>query len=401
MKNEEILASFPLLATEPVAYLDNAATTQRPKGVIEAVSRFYETENANIHRAVYRLAQRATERFEGVRRRVARFIGAAHPEEIIFTRGTTEGLNFLVLAIAQAWLQPGDEVVLSVIEHHANVVPWLMLKERFGISLKFVDFEPDGAIDPGRVAGLLSPRTKVVSLAHVSNTLGTVVPIEEISAMARACGALMIVDGAQAVAHLPVDVQRLGADFYVFSGHKMYGPTGVGCVYGRMEHLRRLPPVYGGGDMIRTVSTEEVTFNEIPYRFEAGTPPIAQVAGLGAAIDFIEQVGFPYITEHERALLAELHDTLEALGFVEIYGTTREKTGIVSFNVKGVHPHDVGTIADRFGVCIRTGHHCTQPLMDRLGVPATCRASLGVYNAPGDIERLREALVEAYNLLGR
>ncbi|RME48193.1 MAG: cysteine desulfurase, partial [Deltaproteobacteria bacterium] len=395
------MRSFPLFTAkgnETLAYLDNAATTQRPRTVIEAITRFYETENANIHRAVYTLAHRATERFEGVRRRVARFIGAQRPEEIIFTRGTTAGINFLAQSLAQSRLSPGDEVILSLVEHHSNLVPWLMLEERIGISLKFVDFETDGSISPERVAEALTPRTKVVSLAHVSNTLGTILPIEAISAHVKAHGALFIVDGAQAIGHLPVDVQRLGVDFYVFSGHKMYGPTGVGCVYGRMECLETLPPVCGGGDMIRTVSTEAVTYNDIPYRFEAGTPPIAQVVGLGAAIDFIESVGFADIVEHERTLLADLEGMLTDLGFVEIYGTTREKTGIVSFNVAGVHPHDVGTIADRFEVCIRTGHHCTQPLMERLGVPATCRASLGIYNRPADIERLRSALVEAHDL---
>ncbi len=381
----------------PVVYLDSAATSQKPRAVIEAVSRYYERHNANIHRGVYQLSMEATEQYEQARRKAAQFVNAARPEEIVFTRGTTEAINLVAQAWGRANLRAGDEVLITGLEHHSNIVPWQMLCEQTGAVLKVAPINERGEVVLEAFERLITGRTKVAAFAHVSNALGTVLPVEQMAAMVRqgAPRAIVLIDGAQAVPHAAVDVRAIGCDFYAFSGHKMYGPTGIGALYGRYELLEAMPPYQGGGDMILSVTFERTTYAKPPARFEAGTPNIAGAVGLGAAVDFLNKIGLERIATHEADLLAYGTARLSEAPGVRLIGTAERKAGVLSFTVDGVHPHDLGTIVDQRGVAIRTGHHCAQPVMDFFQVPATARASLGLYNTREDIDALIDALAFA------
>lgn len=389
---QRIRSDFPILHQtvhdKPLVYLDNAATTQKPLAVIDAIGHYYRTDNANIHRGVHELSIRATDAYERARRTLQRFIGAARPEEIVFTRGTTEAINLVAQTFGRAEIGAGDEIIISGLEHHSNIVPWQLLCEQTGAKLRVVPIDDDGDIRLDAYRKLLGPRTKLVAVAHISNALGTVNPVAEIIAAAHAHQAVVLIDGAQAAAHASVDVQALDCDFYAFSGHKMFGPTGVGVLYGRHDLLDRLPPYQGGGDMISSVTFEKTTYNDLPYKFEAGTPNIAGVIGLGAAVEYINGIGLERIAAHERSLLSYATDQLRALPRARLIGTARQRAAAVSFVIEGIHPHDIGTILDREGIAIRTGHHCAQPVMDRFGVPATARASFALYNTKREIDTL-------------
>ncbi|MBD93793.1 MAG: cysteine desulfurase CsdA [Acidobacteria bacterium] len=395
---------FPILAQrvgdKPLAYLDNAATTQKPRPVLEALSRYYASENANIHRGVYALSQRATDAYEGARGKVARFLNAAEPAEIIFTRNATEGINLVAQTFGRQQVGDGDEVVISTMEHHSNIVPWQMLCEEKGARLRVVPLTDSGELMLDELASLLGPRTKLLSIVHMSNSLGTINPVRRVVELAHAQGVPVLVDGSQAAYHMPVDVQALGCDFYVVTGHKLYGPTGIGALYGRRELLDAMPPYQGGGDMISSVTFERTTYNEVPHKFEAGTPHIAGAIGLGAAVDFIAGVGFDAITAHERPLLQYATAALETVPGLRLIGTASDKASILSFVLDGVHAHDIGTIVDTEGVAIRTGHHCTQPVMERFGVPATARASLAMYSTTMEIDQLVAALTKVREVFG-
>ena len=396
-------ADFPILA-RPVrgrrlAYLDNGATTQKPRVVIEALSQFYEQSNANIHRGVHWLSQHATDRYEEGREAVRRLLNAPSARDIVFTRGTTESINL----VAQTWglsLKPGDEILVTGMEHHSNIVPWQLLGERTGAVLRHARVLDDGQLDVEDFRNQLNSRTRLVGIAHVSNALGTVNPVDDLIRMAHGVGALALVDGAQAVAHARVDVQAMDCDFYAFSGHKIYGPTGIGALYVRGSILAGLPPWQGGGDMIRTVSFERSTWADGPQRFEAGTANIAGAVVLGAAIDYVMDIGLDRIAAHEAVLLAEATERMQALSGVRIVGTAPHKAGILSFLVDGIHPHDLGTILDTEGVAIRAGHHCAMPLMTRFGIPGTARASLALYNDSRDIDALVAGVQKAQKLFG-
>ncbi len=393
---ERVRRDFPALLQsidgKPLVYLDSAATTQKPDAVIEAVERFYREDNANIHRGVHRLSVRATDAYESARRKVARFVGASRPEEIVFVRGATEAINLVAQTFGRTHLGVGDEVLISHMEHHANIVPWQMLCEQTGAQLRVMPINDRGEIIIDEYERLLGPRTKLVSIAHVSNALGTINPVQGMIALAHARGIPVLVDGAQAVPHMKVDVRTLDADFYVFSGHKTFGPTGIGALYGRYELLDQLPPYQGGGDMITSVTFEKTTYAKAPQRFEAGTPHIAGAVGLGAAIDYLEAVGLQGITAYEHELLTYATEALSGLPEVHLVGTARDKAGVLSFTVDGAHPHDVGTILDQQGIAVRAGHHCAQPVMERFGVPATVRASLAFYNTREEIDVLVRGL---------
>ena len=395
---------FPILA-RPVhgrrlTYLDNGATTQKPNAVIEAEARFYRESNANIHRGVHWLSQHATELYDAARVTVQRFIGAARADEIVFTRGTTEAINLVANTWGRKTLKAGDEILITTLEHHSNIVPWQMLCEQTGAVLKVAPVNDAGEVEQDAFDALLGERTRLVAITHVSNALGTVNPVARMVERAHAVGAVVLVDGAQAVAHQAVDVQALGCDFYVFSGHKLYGPTGIGALYGRARLLADMPPWHGGGDMIRTVSFERSTYAEPPQRFEAGTPNIAGAVGLAAAIDYVQGLGMEAIAAHEHALLERATAALTAIPGLRMVGTAREKTGILSFVIEHIHPHDLGTILDSEGVAIRAGHHCAMPLMTRFGIPGTARASLAVYNNDEDIAALVAAIDKAQDLFG-
>jgi cysteine desulfurase/selenocysteine lyase len=387
---------FPILDThpngKPLVYLDNAATTQKPFQVIEAESDYYRTTNANVHRGVHWLAERATEAYERSRATVAKFIHAAHPSEIVFVRGTTEAINLVANSFARPRLQRGDEIVLTTIEHHSNIVPWQLACEQTGAVLKVVPVDDTGTLDVDAYQRLLGARTKLVALAHVSNALGTVNPVKTLIDIAHAHGVPVLLDGAQAVAHMPVDVQALDCDFYAFSGHKLYGPTGIGVLYGKAAWLDAMPPWQGGGDMIRTVSFEKTSYNELPWKFEAGTPNIAGAIGLGVAIDYIGSLGFGAIEAGEQALLEYATAELQRIDGVTLIGTATDKSGILSFVVDGIHAHDVGSILSDAGIAVRAGHHCAMPAMARFKVPATVRASLALYNTHEDIDALVNGL---------
>jgi len=389
---EEIPILHQTVRGRPLVYLDNAATTQKPRAVIDALVAYYERDNANIHRGVHLLSQRATDAFEKARGKVARFVGAAETREIVFTRGTTEAINLVASSYGRTHVGAGDEIVITALEHHSNIVPWQMLCAEKGARLRVAPIDDDGAVDVDALVALLGPRTRLLSIAHVSNALGSVLPVRELCAAARARGIPVLVDGAQAVAHAAVDVQALGCDFYAFSGHKLYGPTGVGALWGRGALLDAMPPWQGGGDMIASVTFAETTYNVVPHKFEAGTPDIAGVIGLGAAIDWITAVGLDAIAAHEHALLAYATEALRAVPGIRLVGTAREKASVLSFVMEGVHPHDIGTILDQEGIAIRTGHHCAQPVMDRFGVPATARASFAAYNTRDDVDALVKAI---------
>ena len=400
-----VRADFPILSQttrsgHPLAYLDNAATTQKPRQVIEAVTRFYTSGNANIHRGVYELSERATAAFEGARERVARFIGAASPAEIVFTRSATEAINL----VAQSWgrntLRPGDEVLVTAMEHHSNLVPWQLVCEQTGARLRAVPITARGELDLEAAERLLGDRTKLLAIGHVSNALGTVNPVRALAARAHGRGALVLVDGAQSAAHLRIDVTDLGCDFFAFSGHKVYGPTGVGVLYGRAEVLAAMPPWQGGGDMIEQVALEGSTWAAPPARFEAGTPPIAAVLGLATALDYFEAVGLNRIAAWEEELLRLATERVGEIRGVRLVGTAREKVAVLSFILDGVHPHDVGTILDDEGVAVRAGHHCAQPVMTSLGIPATVRASFAFYNTVQEIEALARGVARAAEVFG-
>jgi cysteine desulfurase / selenocysteine lyase len=401
---ERIREQFPILAQrvgdKPLAYLDNAATTQKPHAVLDTLSRYYASENANIHRGVYALSQQATEAYEGARGKVARFLHAAEPAEIIFTRNATEGINLVAQTFGRRQVGAGDEVVISTMEHHSNIVPWQMLCEEQGARLRVVPITDTGELMLDELASLLGPRTKLLSIVHMSNSLGTVNPVRQVVELAQAQGVPVLIDGSQAAYHMPVDVQALGCDFYVVTGHKLYGPTGIGALYGRRALLDAMPPYQGGGDMIRSVTFERTTYNDVPHKFEAGTPHIAGAIGLGAAVDFITGVGFGAIAAHERQLLSYATTALSAVPGLRLIGTAPNKASILSFVLDGVHAHDIGTIVDTEGVAIRTGHHCTQPVMDRFQVPATARASLAMYNTTAEIDQLVSALNKVREVFG-
>jgi len=387
---------FPILDQQVhghhLVYLDSAASAQKPKQMMEAMQHFMERDYANIHRGVHELSVRATEKYEAVRGTVRRFINAEYDDEIVFTKGATEAINLVAQSWGRKFLQAGDEVVITTLEHHANIVPWQMLRDALGIKLKIVPLTAEGGVRAEDVKAAISPKTKLVSVAHVSNALGSVLPVHEIVKLAHGSGALALIDGCQAISHMNVDVRDIGADFYVFSGHKLYGPTGIGVLYGKREILKEMPPWQGGGDMIASVSFAETTYKEPPHRFEAGTPPITEVIGLGSAIEYVSTIGLNRIAKYENALLAYATEKLRAINSLRIIGTTKEKAGIISFTMEGAHPHDIGTILDRQGVAVRAGHHCAQPLMEALGLTATARASFGLYNTMEDVDALAAAL---------
>ena len=393
---DAIRRDFPALDQrvheQPLVYLDSAATALKPQSVIDAVSDVYARDCANIHRAVHLLSQRATARYEEARQKIRAFINAADTSEVIFTSGTTEGINLVAQSFARPQLGAGDEILLTGLEHHSNIVPWQMVAEQTGAKIVVVPIDDSGDVSIEAFESKLSSRTKIVSVAHISNALGTILPVAEISKLAHGLGAVVVVDGAQGVAHGGVDVQALGCDFYAFSGHKLYGPTGIGALYGRRELLEKMQPYQGGGDMILSVTFEKTTYNELPYKFEAGTPNIAGAIGLGAAIDYVTDIGIDKIERHEASLLAYGTKTLSDIPGLQLIGTAPNKAGVLSFTMDCAHPHDIGTIADAQGVAIRTGHHCAQPVMERFGIAATARASLGLYNTTQDLDALRQAL---------
>ncbi len=393
---ERVRREFPILSQrvhgKPLAYLDSGATAQKPRKVIDAVSHFYSADNANVHRGVYALAERATAAYEKARASVARFLGAADPREIVFVRGATEGLNLVAQTFGRKEVGPGDEILITAMEHHSDIVPWQMLAEEKGARLVVAPVDDRGALPLDELERRIGARTKIVAVTHVSNALGTVNPVRRIAEMAHARGAAVVVDGAQAVPHLPVDVRALGCDFYAFSGHKVFGPTGIGVLYGKASRLEAMPPWQGGGDMILSVTFERTLYNRIPYKFEAGTPDAAGAVGLGAAIEWLEGLDRAGVEAHERDLLAYGTEELSRVPGLRLIGTAPDKVAVFSFVLDGVHPHDVGTILDRDGVAIRAGHHCAQPLMQRFGVPATVRASLALYNTREEIDALVRGL---------
>jgi cysteine desulfurase/selenocysteine lyase len=401
---EAVRRDFPVLHQSvnghPLAYLDNAASSQHPRQVIEAISRYYATSHANVHRGVHALSQRATDQFEGARETVRRFVNARSTREIVFVRGTTEAVNLVAQSHARPRLRPGDEILVSWLEHHANIVPWQMACAQTGAVLKVVPIDERGVVDFAAYRELLSERTRMVALSHVSNALGTITPVADFVAEARARGIPVLLDGAQAVPHLPVDVQALDCDFYCFSGHKMCGPTGIGVLYGREALLEAMPPWQGGGDMILTVSFSGSRWNTLPFKFEAGTPHIAGAIGLAAAIDYLQGLGLERIAAAEHALLEYATLRLQEVPGLRLIGTAPEKAAVASFVLAGIHPHDLGTILDSRGVAIRTGHHCAMPVMEFYGVPATARASFSFYNTREEIDRLVAALHHALEVLG-
>ncbi len=401
---ERLRQDFPVLSRQvnghPLAYLDNAASAQQPAAVIDAVADYGRSHHANVHRGVHTLSQEATALYEGAREKVRHFVKAASTAEIVFLRGTTEAVNLVAQGHARPRLKPGDEIVLSWLEHHSNIVPWQLVCEQTGAVLRVVPIDRRGVVDFDAYLALLGPRTRIVALAHVSNALGTVLPIRDYVAAARERGITTLVDGAQAVPHLAVDVEAIGCDFYAFSGHKMYAPTGIGVLYGREPVLEAMPPWQGGGDMILSVSFERTTYNHLPHRFEAGTPNIGGAIGLGAAIDYLGAIGIDRIAGHERKLLEYATRELAGIPGLAFIGTAPEKSSLVSFTIEGLHPHDLGTVLDSQGVAVRTGHHCAMPVMEYFGVPATTRASFGLYNTRAEVDALRDAVLYAIRMLG-
>jgi cysteine desulfurase/selenocysteine lyase len=373
-------------------YLDSAATTQKPVAVIDAMDKFYRESYGTVRRGVYRLSEKATAAYEGTRKQVAALLNAASDREIIYTSGTTQSINLVAYSWGGKFLKPGDEIILSQIEHHANIVPWQIVAERTGAVIKVIPVDESGTLDLGEYRKLLSERTRMVAVNHISNALGTINPVKEIIRLAHQAGALALIDGAQSIAHMPVDVRDLDADFYAFSGHKMFGPTGIGILYGKLALLESMPPYQGGGDMIMRVTFPKTTYQAPPYRFEAGTPPIAEVVGLGVAVAWLRKTGLDKIAAHEHALLEYGTAVLSEVPGLKLIGTAKDKGGILSFTLDGVHPHDIGTLLDEDGIAIRAGHHCAQPTMDRYGVPATARASLGPYNDYADLDALAKGL---------
>ena len=401
---DRIRSDFPILSEtvhgKPLIYLDNAATAHKPRAVIEAISAFYSTSNSNVHRGLHELSERATTAYEGSRNIVRRFLNAADDREIVFVRGTTEAINLVAQSYGRGHVGEGDEVLITTMEHHSNIVPWQMLCEEQGARLRVAPITDDGDIDMEAFEKLLGPRTRFVSLVHVSNSLGTINPVRRIIELAHRQGCPVLLDGAQAAPHLKIDVQELGCDFFTLSGHKLFAPTGIGVLYGRAELLEKMPPYQGGGDMIRSVTFEKTLYNRIPFKFEAGTPNIAGALGLGAAIAYLESIDYAARKEYEQGLLAYATDAIGAIPRARIIGTAREKASVISFVLEGIHPHDIGSILDHEGVAIRAGHHCTQPLMERYGVPATARASMAFYNTREEIDALVKGIDRVFKVLG-
>ncbi len=400
---ERVREDFPILKREvygrPLVYLDNAASAQKPRQVIQAMTDCMENHYSNVHRGVHRLSQEATDLYEAGRSKLARFINAGSDDEIVFTRGATEAINLVASSLGST-LKPGDEVIFTQMEHHSNIVPWQMLRDRTGITLKAVPITPEGELDMEAFDKLLTPKTKLVAVVHISNALGTINPVKEIAQKAHAVGAKVLVDGCQALPHTKVDVRDLDVDFYAFSGHKMYGPTGIGALYGKKALLDALPPYQGGGEMIASVTLEKSTFKAAPHRFEAGTPAIVEAVGIGAAVDYLNGIGMDKVAAHEEGLLAYATQQLEAIEGLTLHGRARDKAGILSFTLDCAHPHDIGTIVDRMGVAVRAGHHCAQPVMDAYGVAATARASVGLYNTKAEIDALVEAIKTVKDFFG-
>lgn len=390
---------FPILHTslygKPIVYLDNAATTQKPSIVIEAESYYYRHTNANVHRGIHTLSQQATEAFEAARSALQQLINARHAHEIIFVHGTTEAINLVAQSYGRSRLKADDEIIISAMEHHSNIVPWQMLCQQTGAILRIVPVNDNGELDMSAYQALLNPNTKLVAITHVSNTLGTINPVKTIIQYAHAQHVPVLLDGAQAIAHMQVDVQDLDCDFYAFSGHKLYGPTGIGVLYGKADLLEKMPPYQGGGDMIRTVSFTGTTYNKLPYKFEAGTPNIAGVVGLGTAVGYLSEIGLDTISKHEQSLLDYATEQISSIPDIRIIGNATDKTGIISWVLADMHPHDIGTFLDRQAIAVRTGHHCTMPLMERFGVPATVRASFALYNTKNEVDKLVNAIYQA------
>jgi len=401
---ERVRADFPILATEvhgkPLVYLDNAATSQKPLAVIDAIMRYYQGTNANVHRGVHYLSEAATEDYEAARQTAAQFIHGPHLHEIIFVRGTTEGINLVAQTFGRSQIGAGDEILITAMEHHSNIVPWQILCDEKGAKLRVAPINDNGELLLDEFAKLLGPKTKLAAVTHVSNALGTITPLKRMIELAHAQGVPVLVDGAQAVPHLKVDVQALDCDFYTFSGHKVYGPTGIGVLWGKTELLESMPPYQAGGDMIRSVTFDKTTYNKLPYKFEAGTPDIAGVIGLGAALKYVTGLGIDNIAAHEHDVLEYGTKKLLAIPDVRIIGTAEDKAGVISFVMENAHPHDIGTILDQEGIAIRTGHHCSQPVMDRFGVPATARASLAVYNTRSEMDALARGIEKVREILG-
>ncbi|MUT64438.1 cysteine desulfurase [Paenibacillus sp. NEAU-GSW1] len=404
MNIEAVREHFPILHQEinghPLVYLDSAASSQKPRSVIDAVSRYYELNHSNVHRGVHTLGSRATDAYEGAREKVAKFLNAAAPEEIIFTRGTTTALNLVASSYARTVCKEGDEIVITPMEHHANLIPWQQAAKATGAALKYIPLQPNGTISLEDVEATITPNTKVVAVTYVSNVLGVVNPIKEITAIAHRNGAVMVVDGAQSTPHKKVDVQDIDCDFYALSGHKMCGPTGIGALYGKKSLLNNMEPIEFGGEMIDTVDLYESTWKDVPYRFEGGTPIIAGAVGLAAAIDFLEQIGMDEIDKHEKQLAAYAYDKLSSIDGVAIYGPKANRVGLITFNLDDIHPHDVSTVLDAEGIAIRAGHHCCQPLMRWLNVSATARASFYLYNTEEEIDRLAAGLLKTKEYFG-
>ncbi len=402
---KRIRNDFPLLSRQvngnPLVYLDNAATAQKPKSVLDALNNYYLQENSNVHRGVHTLSQQATDHFELVREKMRSHINAKSTAEIIFTRGTTEGINLVAYAYGNHFIHEGDEIIITTLEHHSNIVPWQMLCERKGAILKVVPVDDSGTLDIEAYKKLLSPKTKLVAVAHISNTLGTINPVADMVALAHSHGAVLLVDGAQAAPHMQVDVQQLDCDFYTVSGHKLFGPTGTGILYGKEDLLNSMPPFHGGGEMIDNVTFEKTTYNELPFKFEAGTPHIAGVVGLGAALDYVNQIGYEKINAYEHQLLGYATEKLSTLPGIRFIGTAENKAAVVSFLIDNIHPYDTGVILDKLGIAVRTGHHCTQPLMDRYKIPGTVRASFAFYNTFAEIDTLHDGLLQVIKMLGR
>ena len=394
-----IRADFPILATQvygkPLVYLDNAASAQKPKAVLDRLHEAYTAQYANVHRGLHYLANEATEAYEEAREKVAAFVNARRKEEIVFTRNATEAINLVAYTFGRERIREGDEIVLSIMEHHSNIVPWHFLRERQGAVIKYAPVDDDGNFLLDEFEKLLTPRTKLVAITHMSNMLGTLVPVKEVTRLAHARGIAVLIDGAQGAVHLDVDVQDIDCDFYAFTGHKVYGPTGIGVLYGKHAHLAAMPPFNGGGEMIREVFEDRITYGEPPHKFEAGTPSIVQAIGLGAAIDYVASVGKARIRSHEAELSRYAHERLREINSLRIFGTAKGKGPIVSFEMKGAHPHDVATVIDRSGVAVRAGTHCVMPLLARFGVTATCRASFAMYNTREEVDALAQALVKA------
>jgi len=400
----EIRKYFPILKEEvnghPLVYLDSGATSQKPIQVIEAVDRFYKEYNSNVHRGVHTLGNRATDAYEGTREKVRKFINAKQYEEIIFTRGTTAALNLVATAYARAFIKEGEEIVITPMEHHANLIPWQQAAKATGATLKYIPLQADGTISIEDVRATITPKTRLVAMAHISNVLGCINPIEETARIAHENGAIMVVDGAQSVPHMPIDVQALDVDFFAFSAHKMLGPTGVGILYGKRELLEKMEPIEFGGEMIDVVDLYDTTWRELPWKFEPGTPMIASAIGLGAAIDFLTEIGMEEIAEHDRLLAQYAYEQLSTVSGIEIYGSKENRTSLVTFNLKGVHAHDTATILDAEGIAVRAGHHCAQPLTRILGVPATARASFYLYNTEEEVDALVKGLAKAKEYFG-